>query len=202
MGYQTMSRRAAAQKSLPYDAEIEYLESTGSQYINTGIIPSGDMEIGINFRYTETQSAILLGSRISNISRKFTIGSGESGTIIYVGFINPANNMIIPFDTNNHTIVFDVPRRKATADNNTVISLPNGIENYTLEMFLFACNQNNAVSYLAKAEIYNLWVKRNGIFVLDYKPVRVGQIGYMYDKISGQLFSNGGAGNFVLGPDK
>lgn len=27
-------------------------------------------------------------------------------------------------------------------------------------------------------------------------------IGYMYDKVSGQLFGNQGTGNFILGADK
>ena len=37
--------------------------------------------------------------------------------------------------------------------------------------------------------------------VRDYIPVRVGQVGYMYDKVSGQLFGNSGTGNFILGND-
>ena len=37
---------------------------------------------------------------------------------------------------------------------------------------------------------------------VDLIPVRVGQVGYMYDKVSGQLFGNVGTGDFGLGPDK
>ena len=34
-------------------------------------------------------------------------------------------------------------------------------------------------------------------------PVRKDGVGYMYDKISGQLFGNAaGTGAFVIGPDK
>ena len=32
----------AAGKRLPYDAEVEYLESTGTQYIDTGWLPTLD----------------------------------------------------------------------------------------------------------------------------------------------------------------
>ena len=32
-------------------------------------------------------------------------------------------------------------------------------------------------------------------------PVRVGQVGYMYDKVSRELFGNQGSGNFTLGND-
>jgi hypothetical protein len=35
----------------------------------------------------------------------------------------------------------------------------------------------------------------------DFIPVRKGTTGYMYDKVSGQLFGNSGSGNFILGPD-
>jgi hypothetical protein len=37
---------------------------------------------------------------------------------------------------------------------------------------------------------------------MDLIPVRIGNVGYMYDKVSGQLFENQGTGNFILGPDK
>jgi len=36
---------------------------------------------------------------------------------------------------------------------------------------------------------------------MDLIPVRVGQVGYMYDKISNKLFGNSGTGSFILGPD-
>jgi hypothetical protein len=35
----------------------------------------------------------------------------------------------------------------------------------------------------------------------DFIPVRVGDVGYMYDRVSGQLFGNAGTGEFVLGTD-
>ena len=38
--------------------------------------------------------------------------------------------------------------------------------------------------------------------VRDFIPVRKDGVGYMYDKISGQLFGNAGTGAFVIGPDK
>ena len=38
--------------------------------------------------------------------------------------------------------------------------------------------------------------------IRDLIPVRVGNVGYMYDKVSRQLFGNSGTGDFILGPDK
>ena len=36
---------------------------------------------------------------------------------------------------------------------------------------------------------------------MDLVPVRIGSTGYMYDKVSGNLFGNSGTGSFILGPD-
>lgn len=38
--------------------------------------------------------------------------------------------------------------------------------------------------------------------VRDFIPVRVGQVGYLYDRVSGQLFGKYGTGDFIVGPDK
>ena len=42
--------------------------------------------------------------------------------------------------------------------------------------------------------------------VCDFIPVRVGSganaVGYLYDRVSGELFGNMGSGAFVIGPDK
>jgi hypothetical protein len=50
--------------------------------------------------------------------------------------------------------------------------------------------------------LYSFYIKKDGALVHDFIPVRVGNVGYMYDKVSGQLFGNSGTGSFVLGPDK
>ena len=42
----------------------------------------------------------------------------------------------------------------------------------------------------------------NNINIIDLIPVRVGTTGYMYDRVSGQLFGNDGTGDFIVGPDK
>jgi hypothetical protein len=42
----------------------------------------------------------------------------------------------------------------------------------------------------------------NNVMVRDFIPVRVGQVGYLYDRVSGQLFGKYGTGDFIVGPDK
>ena len=56
-------------------------------------------------------------------------------------------------------------------------------------------------SYFSSCKFHYLKFKgRDGL--LDIIPVRVGDIGYLYDRVSGQLFGNSGTGAFIIGPDK
>ena len=57
-------------------------------------------------------------------------------------------------------------------------------------------------SFQSNARLYSAIIKDGDTVVFDAIPVRVGTTGYLYDKISGQLFGNAGTGSFILGPDK
>jgi hypothetical protein len=81
--------------------------------------------------------------------------------------------------------------------------LPKGTLN-SGNIYLFAFNYNGEGSTWrpAKMKLYSCKITDNGTVVRDFIPVRVGQTGYMYDKVSGQLFGNSGTGSFILGRDK
>ena len=49
---------------------------------------------------------------------------------------------------------------------------------------------------IASCRIYD-----NNILVRDYITVRRGTVGYLYDRVSGQLFGNAGTGAFGYGND-
>ena len=65
-------------------------------------------------------------------------------------------------------------------------------------VFLFGITQGDGQpSQLSQIRIYHAKFGN----VRDFIPVRVGQTGYLYDRVSGQLFGNLGSGDFILGPD-
>lgn len=51
-------------------------------------------------------------------------------------------------------------------------------------------------------KIYYFKFVENNITKLDLIPVRIGQVGYLFDRVSGSLFGNNGTGTFIIGPDK
>ena len=105
-----------------------------------------------------------------------------------------------------YDVAFDFGDGTATI-NNQQISFTgtqgsDDISSVSLKIFLWydfriqAIGEENVTTKLKSC-----YVKVNGVEVADFIPVRLGQVGYLYDKVSKQLFGNAGTGNFVLGPD-
>ena len=69
-------------------------------------------------------------------------------------------------------------------------------------MNLLSVNNISTVAYQNKVLLYSFSIEANSKAILDLIPVRVGDVGYMYDRVSGQLFGNQGTGDFIIGPDK
>ena len=190
-----MSGGSLLMKALPYDAEIEYLESTGTQWIDTGIIPDSNTIVQFKF-----------------------VNLYITGDVIIGYFINDTNDW--RFFNNASACYFDMPNSERIAGGNiyenTLYELELG--NYYVKNLDTGINivSGNATSYTGTSTItlnnynnvsfsrnrwYYVKIYSGSVLVRDMIPVRIGQIGYMYDKVSKQLFSNAGTGEFILGPD-
>jgi len=53
-------------------------------------------------------------------------------------------------------------------------------------------------------KLYAAQIRVSSTVVRDYIPVRVGRVGYLFDRVSGEYlpYGNKGTGSFILGPDK
>ncbi len=190
---------------LPYDAEIEYLESTGTQYIDTGI--NADSNMGFSMIYSFTDLSNDNYSRVgairqsgSNYIRHHTTRTGTGSNIQYM---LPILVKELANATNKHTLVLDTVNSSIGYDGNFT-TYNEAAFDCNLNYYLFARNNyldNTASITCAKIKIYQVKIYSNGVLVRDFIPVRVGSTGYMYDKVSKRLFGNSGTGNFTLGQD-
>jgi len=199
MGLLNLRNALMAGKRLPYDNEVEYLESTGTQYIKTGIVPDG-----LNrFEFT----AAIPGSNDCTI---FMVDNGATGRK-GVGISKYNNNTIFGYK-DGYTLVGQNPASvksyvidggKLYIDGELVADRgTSGIQN-NYEIVLFAFNRNGSVLQVSgSVKIYSFKIyDANGVLVRDYIPVRKGTVGYLYDRVSGKLFGNAGTGAFSYGND-
>lgn len=201
---------------LPYDAEIEYLQSSGAQYIDTGISPSTNFECEIKAEYINNQLGYdtLLGSFTNAnaygvalaIRANGNSGGGRNSGYIQFGKDGRGSLAISEISTLGlHTYKTSVKNGSISisVDGTTTSSAFGGGNPSSLSMYMFARHrQDTGVGNYSKAKVYYCKIWNGGNLVFDAIPVRVGQIGYMYDRVSGQLFENLGSGSFTLGNDK
>ena len=204
---------ARRKPKLPYDAEVEYLESTGTQYIDTGLNSTTDgfCNFEISFQKTTTNTGVSdsgynapFGFKYASTAR-YGIwgGTNSSNTDLYAG-INAYNFAVLSKDTSWHIV--NVENGVAVTIDGTATQIGTGTVRANMGLFLFAniTSSSGSSSYIvvpskiSYCKIYNT----SGVLVRDFIPVRVGTTGYLYDRVSGQLFRNAGTGAFTIGPDK
>lgn len=178
-----------------YDAEVEYLESDGNSYIDTGLKASSELGILAHIYVT---GIFPFGGRNGFNNKEFSfcaLQNGDSGfrfgSSIAIAQGERVNELYEFDNTQNHNIL--------KVGNTTYVATYNSfISDYNV--FLFGLN-NAGVAENISSRIYDFKIYNNSTLVRDFIPVRIGSTGYMYDKVTKQLFANKGTGNFVLGND-
>lgn len=192
--------------SVPYDAEIEYLESSGTQWIDTGYKHNTGLtkyKTSIILTNISSQYNSLFGARItSNGKEAYYIGI-QKNNIFYSCIGGNKGSSMGNLSVNTKYDIESNPSSGWTI-NNTLYSLVSSYNNEesVYNCYLYSLNESNTNIENTCMKVYYFQIYEGNDLVLDLIPVRVGQIGYMYDKVSGQLFGNEGSGDFILGPDK
>lgn len=201
-------RRAMMGKSKPYDAEVEYLRSSASgEIIDTGVSDIDKLEI--KFRYTTWYPYYgLFGNykdENSNVWRLIMSSNSTSSNLLaYVNSKTSAGNTNVPIAGTNvdHTLVLSQTQIIYDGSEFTgTINTTQGSTN-TKNIAIFARNLDDPIWYNIYMRCYYFKAWKNGNLVCDLIPCRIGQKGYMYDRVSGSMIEAYGGGNFILGNDK
>jgi len=185
---------------------LEYLASTGPQYINTGVQTSSTQRIEYDVRLDHVMSngeTQILGAGGDTVGTLYSFRF-EPGANIKI-YYKPGGNIDtnIPQDTNRHRLILDLKNKFASVDGTTFnfSSLPSG---QTYSQYLFAYSRKGTVDtqYGFKGKMYGAKIYDNGVLVRNFIPARrdSDNVVGMYDTISGQFFTNSGTGEFIAGP--
>lgn len=175
---------------------VEYIQSSGSAYINTGITPNQDTSVIVDFQYTTNNKvAFVLGARVSTSSTGYTVSSG-SGSQLISAYNNSGNRGLANFDTNRHTVIMN--KNQVYIDNALKHETTYAAFECTGNMFLFACNQKTSsgnidTPYLiSTCRIYSCKIYDNDTLVRNFIPCyqkNTNKPG-MYDTITGDFYQN------------
>ena len=192
---QFFERRGTPPPPLPYDAEVEYLESTGTQYINLSQAIAG-RTIATEIRWVP----------VSSVNDRFVHGGGQnSSPQVRIGTYSNQNPFVAVDGTTcyiyipNGAIVSKVDRQYVVCRTNLYHS------DY---IYLYCQEWSRLPNGLISARIFDVKISDSGgNAIMNLVPVRFTNEqnqseGAMYDRVSGALFRNAGTGAFTIGPDK
>lgn len=188
-------------------AIVNYIESTGEQYIDTGVIGTEGVlsEIDV-MKTTATTNECFLGTWNSGSARCWLAYAFSNKW--YPGYGGISSEMVPVIQnswTHIKTYITQVSTRKYFGYN------VNGID-YTLTgyftpftgqntILIFAMNTNTGASYKAKGRIGVCKITKDSVLVRNFIPVvrRIDGTAGMWDTVTKQFFGNSGTGNFNYG---
>ena len=169
--------------------ELEYLKGTGTQYIDTGYVPSSTTSVQIEFSVTNASTSEIWAIAVWASSG---FRAGLSSRIFYTdrGFSYE------PSTYSSDTVTI------ATAN-----SAPSGFST-TLSFYMFAQHESSGAAHINDTKtIYSckIWSTANctGTLVRDFVPARrdSDSVLGMYDTVTDTFYTNAGTGSFVAGPE-
>ena len=189
-------------ESMIYPTVVNYLESTGTQYITiTNFIPQGSgYEFGgkINvIGFTSTSSWITVwGTYVNEQSATYRLirSSNSDDTLLaHNNTVAGGGGQRLSYTQGqDYTFKFDDTEYIWGSDTFTNSGATGSTNTAQLQLF-------GRGSQGVRARIYNFYVKKDGVKILDLVPVKVDGVGYMFDKLTHTLYGNLGTGDFIIG---
>ena len=180
-------------KRLPYDAEVEWIDFNGGAGVDTGIVPTLTTITNINCCYNDNGdvvSAMFAADDLGYVLRRIkknelSYSGGKWWGSANVDFTEFANYSIRPDGAYKDGL--KIVGRALSKDQTQSLTI--GI-------------RRSQPSQIGGLRVKAFSMSDNNETLRDYTLVRVGSVGYFYDKVSKQLFGNSFAGDLVIGPDK
>lgn len=186
---------------------LQYIESTGTQYINTGVSAPEGFRFRGKIQFTGSGGNAVIGAYdpASPYYRNFlyaevsTSGQWLIGALEYeyFGTVQLNTDYEIDFSTVSGNIYCNLNGVKQSLS-----FVPSSRTRSANTLYLGALNIDNADAF-AKAKIYACQLYVGGVLVRDFVPCRnaSGVVG-MYDKVENRFYGNNGSGEFVAGAER
>lgn len=190
------SKRAKLPKTINF---VEYLQSSGTQFIKSGVKPTNNTRVVCNFQFVDTASTQYL----------FCARGAAGGYANRFGLLLVSTGFRSDFGSTNVTFPTSIDKSaRHTVDKNGAncsidgVSVTNTDATFTgsYEMNLFAGNTGGSMSEPAKAKIYSCQIYEAGLLIRDYWPCYDPKgVACLYDKVNEEYVYNAGTGEFIAG---
>ncbi len=184
--------------------EVKYIESTGTQYIDTNYVPNTNTSVEIQYQITDLNN--------SEEQSIFSLGTTADSLEEY-SFSYDSSNLYFRFSdseiTNGESTYLNIDKAKIYLDkasvkyNDTVIANFDGklslSSNLTSTLYLFAKQSDSSVGNYFVGKIYRCIIKESDSIIRNLVPCyrNSDNVAGLYDTANSVFYTNSGTGNFT-----
>ena len=191
---------------------IEYIECTGTQYIDTDVFAKSSVRLQLSVLVPEGDTHVNIGSLFGSVSNQ-----GRFWAMFFPNYwsysirfdyyrttdinCSAKNSMlgkvvVIDMNNNHKASIYDTEQNLLCEQN-----LPTTDFSTNKNLFLLASENNDNIYFTPSSRLYNAKIWDNNVLVRDFIPV----LDYngtpcMYDKVEHKFYYNAGTGQFIAGP--
>lgn len=181
--------------------QLEYIEATGNQFIDTGFKPNQNTRAVFN---------AYLQKRATGATYLISLSEYEPQAYFQVRIISSAQYLTSDFGNDTENLAeIPLPGRYVIDKNKNVCTVgPESVSNTATEfqsqsnLLLLAGTTTTGIRSASPGTIYACQIYDNGALVRNFVPCRdpTGNVG-LYDLVGAQFYGNAGSGTFTAGPE-
>ena len=184
------------QRNLPVEyTQLDYIESSGTQYVNTGVSVKANTRVRAEFEFTSsTSSTRRLFGKIAGAS------TGAINYREYASFYWFQSNTITTTSTGKHLIEFKTDGN-VYLDGVVIGTKGTFATGNDLPMYLFAELSDGGNINYGSVKVYRFTIFEDTTIVQNLVPCKrkSDNVLGMYDTVNGVFYENAGTGDFVAG---
>ena len=186
---------------------LEYIQSSGTQYIDTGFKPNQDTRVvcEVNgYSIADNSATNLFGARTSTSSSdqfSFNIaGSTNYRSDYYNSRVGYSTELSfsgkIHIDKNKNVCSIESDGTTYTVTNTQ------GTFQTPFNLFIFGENRNGSVHSIPNVKLYYFKLYDNGVLIRDFIPCKnASGVAGLWDDVNSVFYQNAGSGKFTAGPE-
>lgn len=181
---------------------VNYIQSSDSQYINTGVNAKNAIRVVATFAWLggNGASSALIGARTNGNTGMIFYNESSKSNAYYSMFGNTYPPTGVGAEVGSKVVVdFDGPSKTVTV-NGTSSSLGSATFSLSIPLFLFALNESGSPTLTGPRRLYSCQIYDNGVLVRDFAPCYdKNGVACLYDKVGKKYYYNAGTGAFTAG---
>ena len=193
---------AQTSDNFPQDfTKLEYIESNGSQALNTGYNPNSNTRVVLDYNLTQLTGkwmGIFAVRDLNGYANQYAYWSNETG-VYRSNYSGETGILFGSQDTNRHVI--DKDKAILKEDGIVVASHPAATFSCNYSLYIFCGNTGGTQEHYAHMRLYSCKIYNDGVLVRDYVPVkrtRDSAIG-LYDRVQKTFSSSSTSTSFIAG---